>query len=98
MQPGIQLIMVSVIFAIYIDSIVFIIATNILSDGYGVNLNGEICASTIILCLTCYLSTKVCIPIAPKSSLADIYTGGMCYTIIFKMSQLTVLAYLLFLG
>lgn len=50
-----------VIFAIYIDSILFIIATNILADGFGVNLNQGVCSSTILLCITCYLSTKVCI-------------------------------------
>ncbi|KAG4435768.1 hypothetical protein IFR05_008742 [Cadophora sp. M221] len=47
------------ILAIYFDSIVFIFVTSILQHGFGLNLNMTICSSAILLCLVCYMSTKV---------------------------------------
>ncbi|KAH9219211.1 hypothetical protein DL95DRAFT_384641 [Leptodontidium sp. 2 PMI_412] len=47
------------ILAIYFDSIVFIFVTSILQHGFGLNLNMTICSSAILLCLVCYMSTKL---------------------------------------
>ncbi|PVH88166.1 hypothetical protein DL98DRAFT_509648 [Cadophora sp. DSE1049] len=47
------------ILTIYFDSILFIFATAILEHGFGLNLNMTICGSAILLCLICYMSTKI---------------------------------------
>ncbi|KAH7379730.1 hypothetical protein BKA64DRAFT_234607 [Cadophora sp. MPI-SDFR-AT-0126] len=49
------------ILTIYFDSILFIFATAILEHGFGLNLNMTICGAAILLCLICYMSTKVII-------------------------------------
>jgi hypothetical protein len=48
-----------VLFAIYVDSMVFIVVTSVLEHGFGLNLNQTICSSAILLCLVCYMTTKV---------------------------------------
>ncbi|KAG9240333.1 hypothetical protein BJ878DRAFT_546356 [Calycina marina] len=45
-------------FAVYVDSIIFIIASTILERAFGVNTSYQICDAAILLCLTCYLTTK----------------------------------------
>ncbi|KAH7327186.1 hypothetical protein BKA65DRAFT_63729 [Rhexocercosporidium sp. MPI-PUGE-AT-0058] len=49
------------ILAIYFDSIIFIFVTSILEHSFGLNLNMTICSSAILLCLICYMSTKILI-------------------------------------
>lgn len=46
---------------IYVDSLVFIFATAILEHGLGLNSNMSVCGAAILLCLACYLSTKLLI-------------------------------------
>ncbi|KAL7795185.1 hypothetical protein V8C37DRAFT_408861 [Trichoderma ceciliae] len=46
------------VFAIYIDSYIFVIATAILQHSLGVNSGYGICEAAIILCLVCYVTTK----------------------------------------
>lgn len=46
---------------IYIDSLVFTFATAILEHGLGLNSNIGVCGAAILLCLACYLSTKLLI-------------------------------------
>jgi hypothetical protein len=46
---------------IYADSLVFILATAILEHGLGLNSNISVCGAAILLCLACYLSTKLLI-------------------------------------
>ena len=53
----------SVVFAIYADSFLFVLATGILQFGFGVGYSGEVCESAILLCLVCYVTTKV--PLSP---------------------------------
>lgn len=48
-----------VVFAVYIDSYLFVFATAILQHSLGVNTSLAICESAIILCLVFYVSTKV---------------------------------------
>ena len=48
-----------VVFAIYADSFLFVLATAILQFGFGVGYSGAVCESAILLCLTCYVTTKV---------------------------------------
>jgi hypothetical protein len=48
-----------VVFAIYADSFLFVFATAILQFGFGVNTTIYICQSAILLCLVCYVTTKV---------------------------------------
>lgn len=47
--------------AIYIDSILFIFTTGILQHGFGLNSSAGVCSAAILLCLACYMSTKVLI-------------------------------------
>ncbi|KUJ18959.1 uncharacterized protein LY89DRAFT_732491 [Mollisia scopiformis] len=49
------------VLAIYTDSMVFIFTTAILEHGFGLNSTQAICSSAILLCLVCYMSTKVLI-------------------------------------
>ncbi|UKZ54678.1 hypothetical protein TrVGV298_008490 [Trichoderma virens] len=46
------------VFAIYIDSYIFVIATAVLQHSLGVNSSYGICEAAIILCLVCYVTTK----------------------------------------
>ncbi|KAK4204666.1 hypothetical protein QBC40DRAFT_328977 [Triangularia verruculosa] len=48
------------VFAIYTDSFLFVFAACILQFGFGVGYSVSVCESTILLCLTCYVTTKVC--------------------------------------
>ncbi|THX67299.1 hypothetical protein D6D05_09892 [Aureobasidium pullulans] len=49
------------IIAIYIDSFLFIFCTAVLSKAYSLNQSRGICDGAILLCLLCYMSTKVMI-------------------------------------
>ncbi|KAL7923049.1 hypothetical protein ACQKWADRAFT_291086 [Trichoderma austrokoningii] len=51
--------MVWLVFAIYIDSYIFVVATAVLQHSLGVNSGSRICEAEIILCLACYVTTKV---------------------------------------
>ncbi|KJZ70545.1 hypothetical protein HIM_10048 [Hirsutella minnesotensis 3608] len=47
------------VFAIYIDSYLFVFATAILQHSVGVNSSLSTCEGAILLCLVCYVTTKV---------------------------------------
>ncbi|KKP07443.1 hypothetical protein THAR02_00505 [Trichoderma harzianum] len=47
------------VFAIYVDSYLFVIATAVLQHSLGVNSSYGICEAAIFLCLVCYVTTKV---------------------------------------
>ncbi|KAL2675021.1 hypothetical protein Neosp_011201 [[Neocosmospora] mangrovei] len=47
------------VFAIYIDSYCFVFATALLQQVFGVNTNYNICHGAILLCLVCYVTTKI---------------------------------------
>ncbi|KAK4454983.1 hypothetical protein QBC34DRAFT_104860 [Podospora aff. communis PSN243] len=47
------------VFAIYADSFLFVFATAILQFGFGVDQSIYICQSAILLCLVCYVTTKL---------------------------------------
>jgi hypothetical protein len=49
----------AVVFAIYIDSYTFVFSTAVLQLAFGVNSSIGFCEGAIILCLVCYVSTKV---------------------------------------
>lgn len=49
------------VLAVYIDSYLFVFVTAVLQFALGVNKNVQICDGAILLCLVCYLSTKVLI-------------------------------------
>ncbi|KAK1597706.1 uncharacterized protein LY79DRAFT_587281 [Colletotrichum navitas] len=49
------------VFAIYTDSYLFVFVTAILQFALGVNTNIKICDGAILLCLVCYVTTKVLI-------------------------------------
>ncbi|TFB04933.1 hypothetical protein CCMA1212_002820 [Trichoderma ghanense] len=46
------------VFAIYLDSYAFVVATAVLQHSLGVNSSYGICEAAIILCLVCYVTTK----------------------------------------
>ncbi|EEU47966.1 uncharacterized protein NECHADRAFT_75079 [Fusarium vanettenii 77-13-4] len=50
-----------IVFAIYIDSYCFVFATALLQQVFGVNTNYNICHGAILLCLVCYVTTKILI-------------------------------------
>ncbi|KAF2685542.1 hypothetical protein K458DRAFT_364394 [Lentithecium fluviatile CBS 122367] len=49
------------ILAIYIDSFLFVFATAILTRGTGINESQGVCDGGILLCLVCYMTTKILI-------------------------------------
>ncbi|KAK2054276.1 hypothetical protein LY76DRAFT_686744 [Colletotrichum caudatum] len=49
------------VFAIYADSYLFVLSTAILQFALGVNTNIQICDGAILLCLICYVTTKILI-------------------------------------
>jgi hypothetical protein len=57
-----------VVFAIFGDSWVFVFVTAVLKHGVGLNSSYGLCSSGIILCLVCYVTTKVCFSPATFSS------------------------------
>lgn len=46
---------------IYVDSTLFVFVTAIISKGLGINDSVQICEGAILLCLICYMTTKVLI-------------------------------------
>lgn len=46
---------------IYLDSYLFVFVTAVLQFALGVNTNIQICDGAILLCLVCYITTKVLI-------------------------------------
>lgn len=48
------------VIAIYVDSWIFVFATAIIQFGFGVDYSFPVCDSAILLCLLCYVSSKVC--------------------------------------
>ncbi|KAK3387678.1 hypothetical protein B0H63DRAFT_470687 [Podospora didyma] len=49
------------VFAIYADSFLFVFATAILQFGFGVDHSVSVCEAAILLCLACYVTTKILI-------------------------------------
>ncbi|KAH6848359.1 hypothetical protein B0I37DRAFT_406114 [Chaetomium sp. MPI-CAGE-AT-0009] len=49
----------SVVFAIYTDSFMFVFATAVLQFGFGAGYSGAACETAILLCLVCYVTTKI---------------------------------------
>ncbi|KAJ8062855.1 hypothetical protein OCU04_008109 [Sclerotinia nivalis] len=48
---------------IYFDSLIFVLGTAVISAGFGVSSSKHMCSNAIILCLSCYMTTKVvCFP------------------------------------
>ncbi|KAH7346440.1 hypothetical protein BKA65DRAFT_276686 [Rhexocercosporidium sp. MPI-PUGE-AT-0058] len=47
------------ILTIYVDSILFVSGTAIISQGFGIDTSASICSTALLLCLSCYLTTKV---------------------------------------
>ncbi|KAB5585901.1 hypothetical protein GE09DRAFT_1210488 [Coniochaeta sp. 2T2.1] len=45
--------------AIYVDSFIFVFATAIIQFGFGVDFSFPVCDSAILLCLLCYISSKL---------------------------------------
>ncbi|KAH6622851.1 hypothetical protein F5144DRAFT_632284 [Chaetomium tenue] len=49
------------VFAIYTDSFMFVFATAVLQFGFGAGYSSAACETAILLCLICYVTTKVLI-------------------------------------
>ncbi|CAM1504203.1 Fc.00g017940.m01.CDS01 [Cosmosporella sp. VM-42] len=47
------------VFAIYLDSYCFVFATALLQQSFGVNSSEGMCSGAILLCLVCYVTTKL---------------------------------------
>ena len=68
------------VFAIYVDSYVFVLATAMLQHVFGVSLNPRSCDGAILLCLVCYVTTKVSCPPCPvplAAAVADATRGRL---------------------
>lgn len=64
--PGyVRLTQPAVVFAIYIDSTLFVVVTAILQQIFGVNSSYAMCHGAILLCLVCYVTSKVSPPSPP---------------------------------
>ncbi|KYK58893.1 hypothetical protein DCS_00020 [Drechmeria coniospora] len=59
----------AVVFAIYVDSYLFVFATAILQHAIGINMSLATCEGAILLCLVCYVTTKHIIRGTPKRRL-----------------------------
>jgi hypothetical protein len=46
---------------IYVDSTLFVFATSIIVHGLGINSSRAVCEGGILLCLVCYMTTKILI-------------------------------------
>lgn len=46
---------------IYVDSTLFVLATSIIVHGLGINSSRAVCEGGILLCLVCYMTTKILI-------------------------------------
>jgi hypothetical protein len=49
----------AVIFAIFVDSWLFVFSSTVLQSSFGLNSGPKACDAGILLCLVCYLSSKV---------------------------------------
>lgn len=49
----------AVVFAIYVDSYAFVFSSAVLQHSFGTNSNPRACDAAILLCLVCYVTTKV---------------------------------------
>ncbi|KAF9701589.1 hypothetical protein EKO04_000771 [Ascochyta lentis] len=49
------------ILMIYVDSTLFVLATSIIVHGLGINSSRGVCEGGILLCLVCYMTTKILI-------------------------------------
>jgi hypothetical protein len=71
-----------VIFAIFIDSWLFVFSSTVLQASFGLNSSLRACDAGILVCLVCYLSSKVS-AITIFRSVADFLTsqllGRKCY-------------------
>ncbi|KAH6976801.1 hypothetical protein EDB80DRAFT_692464 [Ilyonectria destructans] len=47
------------VFAVYVDSMLFVVVTAILQQIFGVNSSYAMCHGAILLCLVCYVTTKI---------------------------------------
>ncbi|THV45406.1 hypothetical protein BGAL_0493g00070 [Botrytis galanthina] len=65
---------------IYFDSLVFVLGSAVVSAGFGVNYSQYMCSNAIILCLSCYMTTKVSIAI--KES--DLLFSGSAWALNFQ--------------
>ncbi|PMD27740.1 hypothetical protein NA56DRAFT_615695 [Hyaloscypha hepaticicola] len=46
---------------IYVDSISFVASTAVLANGFGIDSSHSVCQKALLLCLSCYMTTKVLI-------------------------------------
>ncbi|KAJ0322586.1 hypothetical protein Brms1b_001963 [Colletotrichum noveboracense] len=67
-----------VVLLIYLDSYLFVFVTAVLQFALGVNTNIQICDGAILLCLVCYITTKVLIYLflVEKASAKHIIRGA----------------------
>ncbi|KAF3047410.1 hypothetical protein E8E12_004184 [Didymella heteroderae] len=49
------------ILMIYVDSTLFVLATSVIVHGLGINSSRAVCEGGILLCLVCYMTTKILI-------------------------------------
>ncbi|QPH06132.1 hypothetical protein C2857_004385 [Epichloe festucae Fl1] len=54
-------IVVWLVFAIYTDSYLFVFSSALLQNSLGLTYNMSTCDGAILLCLACYVTTKVCV-------------------------------------
>ncbi|KAH8791908.1 hypothetical protein BGZ57DRAFT_872647 [Hyaloscypha finlandica] len=47
------------VLTIYVDSICFVAGTAVLSNGFGIDSSHKICQQALLLCLSCYMTTKL---------------------------------------
>ncbi|KAJ4311003.1 hypothetical protein N0V94_008170, partial [Neodidymelliopsis sp. IMI 364377] len=50
-----------VVLLIYVDSTLFVLATSVIVHGLGINSSRSVCEGGILLCLICYMTTKIII-------------------------------------
>ncbi|CAD0099405.1 unnamed protein product [Aureobasidium mustum] len=81
----------ALIIAIYIDSFLFIFCTAVLSKAYSLNQSAGICDGAILLCLLCYMTTKI----DEEQALAVQLFGVICpYVVLVILNFVFRIAYI----
>ncbi|CAG8977603.1 hypothetical protein HYALB_00008380 [Hymenoscyphus albidus] len=83
-----------VIYVIYVDSLIFIIATTVLTWGFGLNRDLTICATAIYLCLICYMSSKFIVRSVARSRLNSKLYCFNCFGMLLPYAVIVIFNFL----
>ncbi|KAF2827431.1 hypothetical protein CC86DRAFT_290120 [Ophiobolus disseminans] len=77
-----------IILVIYADSALFVLTTSVIVHGFGINNSREVCEGGIILCLVCYMTTKILIYYFLVERAVFPYTVFVILNFIFRITYI----------